>query len=164
MPALLTSLLQELTASPPAVLVRTSVWLYPLLETIHVVGLGLLFGGIAALDLRLFGINADLPVRRLAVHLLPWVWTGFVLNAASGALLFASDAPAFAANRAFQVKMALLVLAGANALWFQWRVYASVDDWNRDGETPVSAKAAALISLILWLAVIAAGRMIAYWE
>lgn len=159
-----TSILQQLAGLPIAAAVRTSPWLYPLLETVHVIGLGLVFGGIAALDLRLLGLHPDLPVRRLSVHLLPWVWAGFLLNAASGSLLFLSDAVAFAANRAFQVKMALLIVAGLNTFWFQHRIYRTVDGWDRDQPPPASARVASTLSLVLWVAIITAGRMIAYWE
>lgn len=156
--------LKTLAGLPVAEAVRSSTWFYPFLETLHVIGLGLLFGGIASLDLRLLGLNRDLPVQRLARHVLPWVWAGFAINVASGVLLFLSDAVAFAGNLPFQIKMLLLAAAGLNAFWFQFDIYRDAETWNRDFQPPLKAKIASAISLVIWLAVIAAGRMIAYWE
>jgi hypothetical protein len=151
-----------LEATALASFVRESTWAYPLLETVHMVGLGLLFGGIFALDIRLLGVGGALPVSHLARHLLPWVWTGFALNVTSGALLFASDAAEFAANTSFRIKMAAIVLAGLNALAFQTRVYPSAMEWDSDRLPPVAARALAALSIALWVAVIGAGRMMAY--
>lgn len=148
--------------SPLAAFVREAAWAYPLLETVHVVGLGLLVGAIVAFDMRLLGWNRDLPVTRLAYHLMAFVWIGFALNVVSGVLLFTSDAVELAANPALQVKLVLIVLAGFNALWFQWRIQPGAVAWNEQVRPPLAACAAALVSIGLWLAIIAAGRMIAY--
>jgi hypothetical protein len=151
-----------LHVSAPAAFVRESVWAYPALETLHVVGLALVFGSILAFDLRLLGWHRDLPVSRLGEKLLPWVWAGFALNAVSGVLLFASDAVEFAANTSFRVKMALLLLAGLNALWFQLRVARTLPAWDRGTMPPATARVAGSLSIALWLAIITAGRMMAY--
>lgn len=153
---------ERIAATPIAAFVREATWAYPALETAHVLGLGLLVGAIFALDLRLLGWHRDLPVDRMAHHLLPLVWIGFAVNAASGVLLFMSDAVEFATNPALQVKLALIGLAGLNALWFQLRVAPSLDAWRVHAKTPAAARGAALVSIALWLAVITAGRMIAY--
>ena len=163
LPDVLVPYLQALTSSPMAELVRTSSWVYPGLETVHVVGLGLLFGGIFVLDLRLLGANAGLSVQQLSRHVLPWVWLGFALNLASGVMLFASDALALAANISFQLKMALLVVAGINATVFQLAIYPGVRRWGDGGPTPAAVKLAAVLSISLWLSIIALGRLIAYW-
>ena len=100
---------------------------------VHVVGLGLLFGGIVLFDLRLLGLHRGIDLERLAGMVLPWVWTGFVLNAVSGAMLFASDAVTFAENRSFQVKMLLILAAGMNMLWFHTRIYPARGEWIGTG-------------------------------
>lgn len=148
--------------SAVAAFVRESMWAYPLLETVHVIGLALVFGPILLFDLRVLGWNKDLAVSRLHKALLPWVWTGFALNAASGVLLFVSDAAEFAANTSLRFKMALLVIAAFNALYFQARLAPGVSAWDRDAKAPATARASAALSIALWLAIITAGRMIAY--
>ena len=145
-----------------AVFVRESMWTYPLLETLHVIGLALVFGPVLLFDLRVLGWNKDFAVSRLHRALLPWVWTGFALNASSGVLLFVSDAAEFAANTSLRFKMALLVLAGLNALYFHARIAPNVAAWDRENNAPTQARASAALSIALWLAIITAGRMIAY--
>ena len=151
-----------LAQSALAVFVRESMWAYPLFETLHVIGLALVFGPILLFDLRVLGWNKDLAVSRLHTVLLPWVWTGFALNAASGIVLFVSDAAEFAANTALRFKMTLLVLAGMNALYFQARIAKGVATWDRETRAPTAARISAAASIALWLAIITAGRMIAY--
>lgn len=145
-----------------AVFVRESMWAYPLLETLHVIGLALVFGPILLFDLRVLGWNKDLAVSRLHKAFLPWVWTGFALNATSGIILFVSDAAEFAANTALRYKMALLIFAGLNALYFQARIAPGAATWDRESRAPAAARASAGASIALWLAIITAGRMIAY--
>ena len=157
-----TELLKLLAATPPAHFVRAWAWAYPILEPLHVIGLGLLFGGIFMFDLRVLGVHKQMPVRQLARHVLPWVWVGFTLNAMSGIFLFLSDAPTFGTNTSFQVKMALIACAGLNMIWFHWRIYPGADRWNEGVSAPAAAKLTATISISIWLCVITAGRMIAY--
>jgi hypothetical protein len=147
-----------------AVFVKESVWAYPALETIHIIGLGLLFGAIIAFDLRVLGLTASLSVMRLGKHLLPWVWTGFGLNAVSGILLFASDATDFADNPALRAKLALIFIAGLNALYFNRRIAPAFTDWDQGTRTPALARLSATCSIVLWIAIVIAGRMIAYVE
>ena len=147
---------------PPAHFVRSWPWAYPILETVHVIGLSLLFGGIFAFDLRVLGVHKKMSVRQLASHVLPWVWVGFLLNATSGVLLLMSDATTFGMNTSFQVKMWLIGCAGINMLWFHWRVFPHVEKWNLYVGAPAMAKVTSLLSIVIWLSVITAGRMIAY--
>ncbi|MFN0217862.1 MAG: DUF6644 family protein [Hyphomicrobium sp.] len=144
-----------------ATFIGQSAWAYPALETLHVLGLALVFAPILIFDLRVLGFNGDMDLDRLHRALLPWVWTGFATNVTSGALLFISDAAEFARNPAFQVKLALILLAGINALAFQKRLYPGLlgDDRARLGR---GARLSATASIVLWLAIIAAGRMMAY--
>ncbi len=156
------ALWQWLVDTPVAVFVREAAWAYPLLETVHLVGLALVVGPILAFDLRLLGWHRDLAVDRLAAHLLPLVLTGIVGNLVSGGLLFASDAVEFAANPALQVKLALIVVAVLNALWFQSRVFPDHYAWRQGTPAPAAARVAAAVSIAVWLMVLTAGRMMAY--
>lgn len=163
LPGFLVSYLTDINASAAAEIVRTVFWVYPMLETAHVIGLGLLFGGIFMLDLRLLGMNKGISVSSLSRHVLPWVWMGFALNLVSGAMLFASDALSLAANISFQLKMMLLVVAGLNATVFQLVSARGIERWDAGEPAPVGAKMAAVFSIAVWLAIITLGRLIAYW-
>lgn len=163
LPGFLVPYLKTLHVSPIGELVRNSSWVYPGLETAHVIGLGLLFGGIFMLDLRLLGLNKSLSVAVLSRHVLPWVWAGFVINFVSGIMLFASDALSLAANISFQLKMLMLMLAGANAGLFQLSFGRDIGRWHNEAPAPIGAKLVAIFSIAAWLAIITLGRMIAYW-
>lgn len=149
---------KEIAESPLGTFIAETPWAYPALETLHVIGLGLLYGGLFVLALRIFGRSRAIPLATLAAHTLPWVWLGFVLNAASGTLLFISNAAEFAANPAFQVKIALIAAAGLNALVIK----RLADQIGPDGEATTAARLGALGSLVIWTSTLTAGRMIAY--
>ncbi|MBU2534094.1 MAG: hypothetical protein KKB37_15240 [Alphaproteobacteria bacterium] len=163
LPEFLLPLLQALHASPVGEIVRSSSTVYPALETVHVIGIGLLFGGIFMLDLRLLGVSRGLAIRDLSRHVLPWVWAGFALNLFSGLMLFASNAVELAANISFQLKMLLLMVAGLNAGVFQLVTSRDAAQWERSSPVPASARIAAAISIAVWLSIITLGRLIAYW-
>lgn len=141
--------------TPPAFAwIATHPWLYPALETAHVVGIALLLGSLVLFELRVWGLGAALPVQPLARLALPLTLAGFALAAASGLTMFASQPGELIANRAFVVKMALLMSAGLNAAAFHARGGVQRLD--------ALARAQTLVSLGLWLGVIICGRWIAY--
>jgi hypothetical protein len=133
---------------------KTHAWAYPALEIVHIAGIALLLGNLILLELRVFGRGAGLPVRELARLSLSVAGAGFCLAAASGLLMFASQPEELLSNRAFTLKMLLLFAAGCNAAWFHGR--GSLD--LLDGV----ARAQMIASTLIWLAVIACGRWIAY--
>lgn len=141
---------------------RGSLWLYPLVEVLHILGLALLVGAIAAFDVRLMGLHARLPADALSRLLLPVAVAGFVLAVPTGILLFISEATALAGNTAFLVKMGLLVAALANIALFHRGAGRRILDWGGGGRPPAAARVAGAASLLLWVAVLAAGRLIAY--
>jgi hypothetical protein len=133
---------------------RSHVWAYPALEVVHIIGIALLLGNLVLLELRVFGLGAALPVKDLSRLSLGTALAGFSVVAASGLLMFASQPAELLANRAFTLKMLLLLTAGCNAAWFHGR--GSLD--KLDG----LARAQMAGSTLIWLAVIACGRWIAY--
>jgi hypothetical protein len=152
-----------LESTPLPTAMRESPWLYPTVETAHIVGFVVLVGAAAMFDLRLLGFSRHLPVDETARHLLPWSRASLLLVVPTGLLLFASDATATWVNPAFRLKMLLLACAGVNALIFHRSTFRTVAAWNRDHPTPARAKGAAVASLMLWTGVISCGRLIAYF-
>ena len=144
--------------------VSESLWLFPLIETIHIWGIILLVGTTGVLDLRLLGlILKNQSVSELHGRLIKWTWTGFAVMFTTGSFMFASEATKMYENGAFRVKMLLIVLAGLNALIFELFTFRNVSHWDVSARTPGFARMAACISLLAWVGVIAAGRWIAYW-
>jgi hypothetical protein len=141
--------------------IRTSVWMYPALESAHYIGLALLVGGIMLIDLRLLGVAKSLPVRSM-IGLLPWVWAGFIINVTTGTLIFIYGATSFGTNNAFLLKMGFMVLAGINAMIFTVAAARSGSQWIESGHIPVFVKSVATASLVLWLCVVTTGRWMAY--
>jgi len=132
----------------------SSAWAYPALEVVHLSGIALLIGNLVLLELRVFGLGAALPVRELARLSLGLALAGFSLAAASGLLMFASQPAELLSNRAFTLKMLLLLAAACNAGWFHGRGSLRRLD--------VLARAQMLLSTLIWLAVLVCGRWIAY--
>jgi hypothetical protein len=130
-------------------------WLYPLLSALHVVGIALLLGSLALLELRVWGFGAALPVLPLARLALPLTLAGFCLVGASGLGMFISQPAELLANRVFVAKMVLVMFAGLNAAAFHSR--GGLEKLDRVARTQT------LLSLGLWLAVIMCGRWIAYF-
>ena len=144
------------------VAMRKSIWLYPAVETVHIIGLAILVGSIAVLDLRLMGLSRGLPVRKLARHTLPWTIGSFALILPSGLMMFAAHATDFIASPVFALKMGLIFAAIINAAVFHTTVFRSAAAWDVDVMPPAAARASAALSLLLWLTVIACGRLLAY--
>jgi hypothetical protein len=127
---------------------------YPALEVLHIAGIAMLLGSLLVLELRVWGLGPELPLRPLARLSLGITVTGFALVAFSGLLMFAGHPAEMLANRAFLIKLGLVQVAGLNAVWFHGR-----DSLGRcDGV----ARAQTVVSTGLWLAAIICGRWIAY--
>ena len=146
---------------------RQWLWLYPAVEIVHIVGIGLLFGSIVVFDLRLLGFSRDISVKRLARHVLPWSAGSFLLIVPSGLLMFIAHASEFIASGVFAVKMLLILAAGVNAGLFHTITFRTADVWDseemRKLPPPPSARLAGALSLLIWISVIACGRLLAYF-
>lgn len=146
---------------------REWLWLYPSVEIVHIVGIALLFGSIAVLDLRLLGLTRSIPVRTLARHVLPWTAGSFLLIIPSGLLMFTAHATEFIDSPVFLLKMGLILAAGLNAALFHTVTFRTADVWDseemRKLAPPPSARAAGAFSLLVWISVIACGRLLAYY-
>jgi len=143
------------------VAMRQSLWLYPIVEIVHLTGIALLVGSIAMLDLRLLGFSNSVPLRRLASHILPWTAASFVLIVPSGLAMFVAHAGDFIASPVFVLKICLILAAGVNAAVFHAGVFRGASDWDVNRAPPAAARIAAALSLALWVSVLAYGRLLA---
>jgi len=159
----MSALLASLQGSSLAGAIRDSLLLFPLLESAHVLGLALVFGSIAVIDLRLLGLaSRGRSFRRMASDILKWTWGAFAVTAVTGALMFVTNATVYFHNTPFRVKMVLLVLAGLNMLVFELTAGRTIHRWDEAPAAPPIGKAVATLSIVLWIAVIVAGRVIGF--
>jgi hypothetical protein len=134
-----------------------SIWAYPLVLTLHTVGLALLVGPSWALDLRLLGFAPAIPLRVLE-KTFPVMWTGFWINGISGLLLFAADATTKGATLLFVTKLGLIAIAVVNIIAIRRVVYRP----DTEPSSGIAAHALAVTSIVLWIAAIGTGRWMAY--
>jgi len=147
-----------------ATAIRESDLVFPVIETVHVLGIALLAGTVAIVDLRLLGLVLKQErISAIAGQVLPLTWAGFVAMSVSGGLLFLAEAAKSYANPAFRVKMLLLLIAGLNPLVFHTTIYRGVVAWDEARIAPWRARLTAALSLTLWSGIIVAGRAIAYY-
>jgi len=140
-----------------------SNWFFPTFDTIHTLGIVLVAGTIMLVDLRLLGLALPSePVAAVVERIVPWTLRGFALMFVTGALLFSSEAVKLYDSPAFRIKLVLLALAGLNALIFHRTIYRNVADWDPAAGVPARARLTGLLSLAFWIAIITAGRAIAY--
>jgi hypothetical protein len=152
-----------LGATAGSIALRESAWVYPIIESVHVLGLCVFVGLATLLDLRLVGMAFRTDrVSEVAGRLLPWTLSGFAVMVFTGVMLFYSDPMRFYGNVFFRIKLVLLILAGLNAWVFHATVYLRVAAWDMDAVPPRGARAAGAASLVLWMGVVTTGRMIAY--
>ena len=152
-----------LEGTQASVALHESIWVYPLVESVHVLTIGLFLGLTVMLDLRLLGaIMRSAPASQLIRRLLPWMIAGFVVMSISGALLFYADPVRTYLNVFFRLKVIFLVVAGLNAVLFHRMASHTLGQWDEDPRPPARARLAGGLSLALWAAVVVCGRMIAY--
>jgi hypothetical protein len=156
-------LCQWIQATPSSTGIRESIYMYPIIESVHVLALCVFVGLVAILDLRLVGASmTESSVTHVQERLFPWTMLGFGLMVASGTLLFWSSPIRFYGNVFFRIKVILLLAAGANAMIFHSTVFRSVHSWDHDRITPWRARIAGCVSLVIWTSVVITGRLIAY--
>jgi hypothetical protein len=147
----------------PAQLVANSAWGFPILEIVHLSGVTVVFGGMVCVDFRLLGFRSEFSVLTVERYILRFVWGGFAVAAFSGGWLVLYEATTLARDPAFLLKMVLIPTAGLNALFMQKIAMRDVERWERSRATPLAVKISAAASLLLWLSVLACGRLIAYY-
>ena len=142
---------------------RDSVWMFPLAEIFHFIGLSLLIGSLLVVDLRLLGVIKNMSYAAV-YRFLPISLLGFGINMTTGILFLFTDPFRYYPNIAFRMKMLFILLAGLNALWFKFSVYPLTMKNPEANDCGKLAKVVAGLSLLFWFGVIVLGRMIPYVE
>jgi hypothetical protein len=157
---------QWLEATTIGSAIRDSSWLFPAIESVHILGITILVGSTGLFDLRLLGRGflGRQPASKVAHQVMPWAWGSFSVMFVTGVLMFSSEATRCYQSWFFRIKLGLLLLAGLNALIFQFGTYYQIGDWDEAGTVaPTAARVAAWVSLLLWVFIVFAGRGIAYY-
>jgi hypothetical protein len=155
--------LNALKESAPSLYIRNSLYVFPIFESIHVMGLTLVFGTIAIMDLRLLGLAwTSRPFSRVKADVLKWTWLAFAVTLVTGATMFITNAPAYYGNLQFRMKMLCIALAGVNMVIFELTTGRKAHHWDNHRSGPAAARLAGALSLLLWLSVIFFGRWIGF--
>lgn len=159
----LDTLAQWVETTPLSLAIAESEWIFPSLESAHVIAVALVVGSIAILDLRLLGVaSRGRSAAELAEAALPLTWTGFVFAVASGVLMFAAKPTSYLGNPFFLIKLALLAAAGLNMLMFHGLIERQLHAAGPLAPPPAAVRVSAALSLSLWVAVVAFGRWIGF--
>ena len=154
---------QMLTGVTPVTAFMRTDWGWPTVESVHFIGLTLLFGTIATWDLRLLGLAKHVPIPEFH-RLVPFAVLGFAINAASGSMFLMTEPNQYLYNPAFHFKVLLLGLAGLNVLVFYATVFRRLDTLAPGVEAPRIVKVFGGVSLICWIGVIVCGRLITFYR
>jgi hypothetical protein len=159
---LLTEFWTWLESQPLSLYIGESAW-FPFLESIHVVTATFLVGSILMVDLRLLGLAARrYSVRRVVREVVPWTYAASLFSVATGVGLFITRAGHYAGNRAFQIKMVLLVFAGLNMVVFHLITAGGIERSDEAGAITTASRVAGACSLLLWIGILLAGRWIGH--
>ena len=146
-----------------SIALHESLYLYPWIESAHVLSICFFIGTLLFVDLRLMGVTFNkLPISEMNSMVLPWSIFGFCLLAITGLLLFYAIPIRSYQSIFFRLKIILILLAGLNAFLFHRQMKLEGKNWDEGNEVPKSVHFKAAASLILWSVVIVSGRMIAY--
>ena len=148
-----------LESLPLAVALRGSIWVYPLINAGHILGIALLVGGIVPLDLRILGMWPSVPLPSLWRLLVCTAGAGLGIATACGVLLFITRASAYVASPLFSMKMVLVAVGIANAL----SLHLSARFHSLSLRVPWHFRLQAILSLAIWVAVLFLGRMVGYF-
>src|SRR5215831_19368096 len=159
----ISTFLASLESSGIANRIRDSLYIFPLIEATHVVGLSMVFGTIAIIDLRLLGVaSTRRSFRRMASDILKWTWAAFLVTAVTGSLMFITNAGVYYHNFFFRTKMVMLALAGINMLVFELSAGRTIHRWDKAPSAPMMGRAMAVLSLVIWITIIFLGRWIGF--
>lgn len=149
--------------SPVAILMKESLWGFPIVVTTHLMGVALSVGTLTWFDLRLVGVGfTRTPITQVYRRVMPWAFLGFAVMAVSGGLLFVAYATNAYRNNFFWIKMSAMALAGVNAGAYHLITERTIASWDASPRPPIAARLAGMTSMVLWTIVILMGRTLSY--
>jgi hypothetical protein len=154
-----------LAATPLSHTIQTNGWIIPTLQTIHILGVAVLFSSAVLVDLRIWrALQRDVPLPAVARRFLPTIWPVLLILLVTGGLLIIGEPRRSLLNTTFYLKMALLAFAVLLTAALQWSLSAAPDFWDRDRARRAAGRLAATVSILVWCGVLFAGRWIAYTQ
>jgi hypothetical protein len=163
MNTLLTWVIDTLNATALNGFVMGNRFVFPMLEMAHFIGLCLLFGSLLIVDLRVIGVAAAVPIKRVDIFV-RFALFGFAINLVTGLLFIVGDSDRYLVNYAFWAKMGLITLSGLNTAYFVRRIKPQMDAGIASADLSKGAHLVAWLSLTFWSSVIILGRFIPYVE
>ncbi len=154
-----------LALTPLSSLFQTVQWIIPMTQSVHIVAIAIVMSSIIMVDLRLMGLMGhSQSISGLTRRFIPWVWWALVVLLLSGLVLITAEPRRDLLNPVFQAKMALLVVAIAVTVIFQETVRRNMEFWDLSPSRRTGAWVTAVVSLLVWTAIVGCGRWIAYVE
>jgi hypothetical protein len=165
MDAVLRDFCRWLAATPLSNTIQTTGWIIPTLQTIHILGVAVLFSSAIVVDLRIWRLlQRDVPLPDVARRFLPAIWPVLLVLLITGTLLIVGEPRRSLLNSTFYLKMALLVLALMLTGGLQWSLSSAPQFWDKDRGRRMAGQFAATVSILVWCGIIFAGRWIAYTQ
>jgi hypothetical protein len=143
--------------------VRHSQWAWPVLESLHFIGMSVLIGTIGLFDLRLLGFARGVPYAALH-RLIPLGIAGYALNVLTGICFLSGTPDQYLFNIAFRSKVTFMLIAGLNVVFFYTRVFKRLETLAPDAPPPLGARVAGAVSLTMWIGVMSAGRLLTFFR
>jgi hypothetical protein len=142
--------------------VQKTLWLIPVVQTIHIICVALVFSSVVMIEFRILGVTRSQTIEQTAHRFVPWIWIGIVVLALTGSVLIVGEPKRSLPSFEFQVKMALLAAAVVMTLAFERSVNRHARVWDREPRGRTAVNALAIVALLVWCGVVIYGRWIAY--
>ncbi len=145
--------------------IQTAGWIIPALQTVHILGVAVVFSSAILVDLRIWRLlERDVPLPEVARRFLPIIWPVLLVLLITGSLLIVGEPRRSLLNSTFYLKMALLAVAIMLTAWLQWLISSSPNFWDKDRKRRMAGRLAATVSILVWCSIPVAGRWIAYTQ
>jgi uncharacterized membrane protein len=154
---------QWISDSSLSLAIRENVWLIPMIQISHIVAIAMIVTAAVMITTRIAGLaSRSQTMQEIAQRFLPWIWTGLIVLAPTGVVLIIAEPQRTLGNPTFWWKMAMLALAVGLTASFQVSLRRDAEPWEDRGQKAGARRIFAVSSVVLWLGIVATGRLIAY--